>query len=177
VELVGSGDVAGMLWARPSVSVLGVDAPSVAEAANVLQPAARAKIGLRIPPGEDRERAMRLLTDHLRAVAPWGCRVAITPREGGDPWRAETGGPAHAAALRALTAAFGREAGEIGAGGSIPLVAALSEAVPGAEIILWGPEDLAGSRIHGADESVDPAELERMVVAEALLLADLGASS
>jgi hypothetical protein len=38
--------------------------------------------------------------------------------------------------------------------------------------VLWGPEDVAGSRIHSSDESVDPREIEGMVVAQALLLSD-----
>ena len=36
--------------------------------------------------------------------------------------------------------------------------------------MLWGPEDVAGARIHASDESVDPAEIEKLVVAQALLL-------
>ena len=46
----------------------------------------------------------------------------------------------------------------------------LQKAAPGAEFILWGPEDVARRRIHSSDESVDPAEIESMVVAQALLL-------
>jgi hypothetical protein len=40
---------------------------------------------------------------------------------------------------------------------------------------LWGPEDVASSRIHLSNESVEPSEIKRMVVAHALfrqLLAD-----
>ena len=58
----------------------------------------------------------------------------------------------------------------MGSGGSIPLLDTLRDAAPNAEFILWGPEDVAGSRIHASDESVDPAEIQRMVVAQALLI-------
>ena len=57
-------------------------------------------------------------------------------------------------------------------GGTIPLVAAFHGAVPAAEIILWGPEE-PRSQIHGANESVDLAELARCILAETLFLADL----
>ena len=59
----------------------------------------------------------------------------------------------------------------MGSGGSIPLLRhPPGRRAANAEFILWGPEDVAGSRIHASDESVDPAEIERMVVAQALLI-------
>ena len=57
------------------------------------------------------------------------------------------------------------------------LIASLQQAAPGAEFILWGPEDVAHARIHSSDESVDPAEIESMVVAQALLLQRLAAGA
>ena len=49
----------------------------------------------------------------------------------------------------------------------------LQKAAPNAEFILWGPEDTALARIHASDESVDPSEIENMIVTQALLLQDL----
>ena len=60
--------------------------------------------------------------------------------------------------------------GDAGSGGSIPLLRKLQGAAPRAEFILWGPEDVAKARIHASDESVDPSEIEKMVVAQALLI-------
>ena len=77
---------------------------------------------------------------------------------------------------RAAEAAYGKPVGEAGSGGSIPLLRTLQEAAPQAEFILWGPEDVAAARIHASDESVDPAEIERMIVAQALLIQNLAAS-
>ena len=48
--------------------------------------------------------------------------------------------------------------------------------IPRAEFILWGAEDVARSRIHSPDESVDPGEIERMILAQALVLGELGAA-
>jgi hypothetical protein len=42
------------------------------------------------------------------------------------------------------------------------LLDTLRNAAPQAEFILWGPEDVAYSRIHASNESVDPSEIERM---------------
>ena len=36
--------------------------------------------------------------------------------------------------------------------------------------MLWGPEDVAVARIHASDESVDPSEIEKMIVAQVILL-------
>src|SRR4029453_8817368 len=83
---------------------------------------------------------------------------------------ASTDGPAYAAAREALEGAYGSAPSEVGSGGSIPLLDTLRNAAPDAEFILWGPEDVARSRIHASNESVDPSEIERMVVAQALFI-------
>ena len=57
---------------QPSISVLAIDAPPVAEAINQLVPVARAKVSLRLSPGEDPDAAMAALIDHLETNAPWG---------------------------------------------------------------------------------------------------------
>ena len=72
-----------------------------------------------------------------------------------------------------METAFGRPSAEAGEGGSIPLLAALADVAPAAEIMLMGAED-PGALIHAPNESVDLQELERMVLAEALLIARLG---
>ena len=74
IDLAGSGSVASRVWAKPSAIVLGIDAPRVAESANVLVPTARAKVGLRIAPGADAQLELELerLTALLRARAPRG---------------------------------------------------------------------------------------------------------
>ncbi|MGV7591889.1 dipeptidase, partial [Mycobacterium kansasii] len=59
-----------------------------------------------------------------------------------------------------------------GQGGSIPLCTQLRKAAPQAEIALLGVEE-PQCRIHAPNESVDPAELRRTALAEALLLTRL----
>ncbi|WP_424211974.1 M20/M25/M40 family metallo-hydrolase [Streptomyces sp. BI20] len=173
VDLVGSHSPASHLWSRASVSVLGMDVPSIAEAANVLLPTAAARVSMRVPPGADPAAELEVLMAHLRAAAPWGARVEVTPIKAGLPFAVDVTHPYFEAARAALTAAFGKPAGAIGAGGAIGLVATLQSVSPEAAVILWGPEDVAQARIHSADESLDPAELERMILAQSLMLAGL----
>jgi acetylornithine deacetylase/succinyl-diaminopimelate desuccinylase-like protein len=170
VGLTGSGPVGARLWSRPSVSAIGIDMTSVAGSSNVLIPEARAKLSMRIVPGSDPQRELDALVLHLKSHAPWGAQVQVDRVDAVPGFRCATGGPGYAAARRALEEAYGRAPGEAGSGGSIPLLQTLQKAAPNAEFILWGPEDLAGSRIHASDESVDPSEIERMVLAQAFLL-------
>ena len=58
-----------------------------------------------------------------------------------------------------------------GQGGSIPLCNVLHETFPDAEIMLIGVEE-PRCLIHAPNESVDPAEIEHMALAEALFLAN-----
>jgi acetylornithine deacetylase/succinyl-diaminopimelate desuccinylase-like protein len=173
VGLTGSGPVGGRLWSRPSVSAIGVDMTSVAGSSNVLVPEARAKLSMRIVPGSDPQRELDALVGHLASHAPWGARVEVERVDAVPGFRCQTDGPGYAAARRALAEAYGKPPGEAGSGGSIPLLQTLQQAAPNAEFILWGPEDLAGARIHASDESVDPSEIERMILAQAFLLQHL----
>ncbi len=170
-----SGSPAELLWSRPAITILGIDAPRVEGAANILIPRARAVVGLRIPPHVDAQAAIGALGRHLEDVVPWGVTARVRVEEAA-PAIALQAGRGVAAAERALSAAYGSEARRMGCGGSIPLVSTLLEAMPEAEIILWGATDVAESRIHGPNESVDLAELERMALAEALLFGELAAS-
>lgn len=75
-------------------------------------------------------------------------------------------GPAYEAARAALRTAWGSDPVTMASGGSIPLVSALHEAVPDAEILLFGAED-SRSNLHAPNERVLLDELEKAVVAEA----------
>jgi acetylornithine deacetylase/succinyl-diaminopimelate desuccinylase-like protein len=170
VELIGRGTVGSRLWSKPSVSVLGIDCPSVETASNVLLPSARARVALRIAPGSDADKEVEVLMEHLRSVAPWGVHVKCERGKVSNGFAVDRGGPAYAASKAALTDAYGKEAGDCGSGGSIPLLDILKDVAPKAEFVLWGAEDLAMSRIHASNESVDPAEIEHMILAQSIFL-------
>jgi acetylornithine deacetylase/succinyl-diaminopimelate desuccinylase-like protein len=173
VQLAGSGPVSARLWSRPSVSAIGIDMTSIAGSSNVLVPEARAKLSMRIVPGSDPERELDALVRHLESHVPWSAQVRVERVDAAPGFRCATDGPGFAAARRALEEAYGKPPGEAGSGGSIPLLQTLQNVAPNAEFILWGPEDLAAARIHASDESVDPSEIERMILAQAFLLQGL----
>jgi acetylornithine deacetylase/succinyl-diaminopimelate desuccinylase-like protein len=170
VGLVGAGSVADRIWARPSATVLGIDVPPVVGATPSIQASARALIGLRVPPGVDVGHAIKLLEAHLVAHTPWGARVECETIGHGQAFRADTASPAYEAMASAMAVAYpGQEMQYAGHGGSIPLCNALAALYPDAEILLIGLSE-PEARIHAVDESVDPQELERMAVTEALFL-------
>ncbi|MFC9699217.1 dipeptidase [Streptomyces sp. NPDC056943] len=169
VSLAGTGSVADELWARPAVTVLGIDCPPVVGSSAAIQAKVRARVSLRVPPGIDADDALRALTDHLISAAPWGARVEVEAESAGQPFRARTDGPAYRALASALREAYGKEMVQSGQGGSIPLCNVLADRFPESEIALIGVEE-PGCLIHAPNESVDPSEIEHMALAEALFL-------
>ncbi|SED25451.1 Acetylornithine deacetylase/Succinyl-diaminopimelate desuccinylase [Streptomyces sp. 2224.1] len=170
VGLVGSGSVADRIWARPAVTVLGIDCPPVVGATPSVQAGARALVSLRVPPGTDAAEATKLLTTHLESAAPWGARVAVEQVGQGQPFRADTSSPAYTSMAAALREAYdGEEMQTSGMGGSIPLCNTLAALYPDAEILLIGLSE-PEAQIHAVNESVSPQELERLSLAEALFL-------
>lgn len=172
VRLAGTGPLAARMWTKPAISVIGLDATSVDHASNTIIPSARAKLSMRIAPGQDPAAAERALHEHLQANAPFGARVTVEPGETGQAFQAPADSPVMQAARWAFATAWGTDPVDLGIGGSIPFIADLSEVYPDAAILVTGVED-PDSRAHSENESVDLGELEKVVLAEALLLARL----
>lgn len=175
VELVGTGSVADRIWARPSVTVLGIDAPPVIGATPSVQAAAGAQVSVRVPPGVTADHAAQALTAHLLAAAPWGARVEVTQSGIGQPFQADTTSPAYSAMADAMREAYGQDLAIAGQGGSIPLCNTLGTLYPQAEILLIGLSE-PEAQIHAVNESVSPQELERLALAEAVFLQRYAAS-
>ncbi|MFF8233548.1 dipeptidase [Streptomyces caelestis] len=176
VELIGSGSVADRIWARPAVTVIGIDCPPVVGATPSVQASARALISLRVPPGVDAAEATKLLQAHVEAHTPWGARVSTEQIGQGQAFRADTTSPAYQAMADAMAVAYpGQEMQYAGQGGSIPLCNTLAALYPRAEILLIGLSE-PEAQIHAVNESVSPEELERLSVAEALFLRNYAVS-
>jgi cysteinylglycine-S-conjugate dipeptidase len=169
VDLIGTGTVADMLWARPAVTVLGIDIPPVVGSAAAIQADATARISLRLPPGVDGQAAQDALVEHLRRRVPWNMECAIERVALGDPFVGSLEGPGFDALRAALEEAYGRDMTTEGQGGSIPLCNVFAETFPDAEIFLMGVEE-PKCLIHAPNESVDPSEIEHLALAEALFL-------
>ena len=176
VRLAGRGRLAHRLWTRPAIAVIGIDAPPTEDAQHQLVPVARAKVSVRLAPGDDPQRAFRAIEKHLRRRAPWGAEVTVTLSKEGRPHRIDTSGRAFEAYRRACADTWGRPPVEPGSGGSLPLVAALAETYPDMSLLLTGVED-PDSRAHSENESVHLGELRNCCISEAMLLGHLAAGA
>ena len=173
LQFVGEGSLTSRIWMQPAIAVLAIDAPPVAEAINQLVPVARAKVSVRLAPGDVPARAMAALEAHLRAHIPWGAELRFTPGAQAEPFELTEKGRSYEAFHAGLAEAWGRPAIDIGVGGTIPLVAALAQRFPAASVLLTGVGEPL-SRWHGPDESQDLEELRRGCLAEAIALRLIG---
>jgi acetylornithine deacetylase/succinyl-diaminopimelate desuccinylase-like protein len=109
---------------------------------------------------------------HLEEARPFGVALTTTAGDTGDGFRGKTEGPVWDAMSAAMQAAWGSEPVQIATGGAIPLVKALSDAVPHATVLLFGTID-GFANIHGPNERVLMDELEKAVLAETLFFQEL----
>ena len=173
VRLIGSGTAVERLWTKPALAIIGFDATRTADASNTLIPVARATVSVRLAPGDDAKRAMQCLREHLQKHTPWGAQMTFHEGETAQPTQIDATGPAYDAARSAFREAWnGTEPVDMGVGGSIPFIAAFTEAFPDAAVLVTGVED-PDTRAHGANEGLHLAEFEKVCLAEALLLNNL----
>jgi acetylornithine deacetylase/succinyl-diaminopimelate desuccinylase-like protein len=175
VDLVGSGKVADMLWARFDATTIGFDIPAVDDSAPVIQASARASVSLRVPPGVRANHAQDALVKHLRSRVPWNLRCTVKRVGTGDPFVGSLSGPGYKALKAGLEESYGKPMETEGQGGSIPLCHVFKKTFPDAEIVLYGDEE-PECLIHAPNESVAPSEIEHLALAEALFLRKYGAS-
>jgi acetylornithine deacetylase/succinyl-diaminopimelate desuccinylase-like protein len=168
-HLLGCGSIPTRLWHSPAIAVIGLDTTPTDQASNVLIPHARAKLSLRIAPGDDGDSAMKALSRHLEENVEWGAEVTISEGITMEPYALEASGAVYDVAREVFAEAYGNAAVETGVGGSIPFIATFARTYPGATVLVTGVGD-PKSRWHGIDESLHLAMWERACLAEVLLL-------
>jgi acetylornithine deacetylase/succinyl-diaminopimelate desuccinylase-like protein len=173
--LIGTGSLGSRVWSGPGITVTGIDVPSVGDAVNAVSPYARAKLNVRIHPEQDAADAQAAVMAHLEKQQPFGITLQVRPGATGNGFAARTASSAYEAARQAWSAAWGAPTVTIGAGGSIPLVSALAQAVPDADILMAGTTD-GFANIHGPNERVLLDEFEKATLAEADLFGRLAAA-
>ncbi|WP_460769549.1 M20/M25/M40 family metallo-hydrolase [Mariniluteicoccus flavus] len=169
VGFIGDGPAVSRMWTKPSITVIGVDTTTVAKASNTLIPSVRAKLSLRIAPGDDPKRAQEAVARHLEEHAPFGARVTVTPGDSGKPCLIPFEGAYAEAAQAAYAEGFGVEPVRIGMGGSIPLAQMFMDLHPDAMVLVSAVVD-PDSRMHGIDESLHLGDFAKACRSEALFL-------
>ena len=169
VDWIGSGSIVERMWCKPAISVIPLDAPTVAQASNTLIPTARAKISARVAPGDDASHGLAALIKHLEDHVPWGVQVTVTGGETAEPSVVDFAGPYAEAARAAFRQAWDVAPVFIGQGGTIPMVADFGKAFPEATILVTAVGD-PDSRAHGSNESLHLGDFAAACLAEALML-------
>ena len=171
---IGDGTILSRIWNKPSVTVIGIDATSVAAASNTLLPEVTVVISARVAPGQSGQEAYEALERHLRAHAPFGAELTFSDVDLGNPFLVDTSGWAVTLTRDAMRDGYGVAPVDLGVGGSIPFIADLVREFPEAQILVTGVED-PHSRAHSPNESLHLDTFRHAVATEALLLARMNA--
>jgi cysteinylglycine-S-conjugate dipeptidase len=166
---IGEGQILPRIWTKPALTLIGLDYPSVAVSSNTLIPSLRAKLSLRIAPGEDPEQALEALKSHILANNPLGARITFGGSELGKPFSLGDSGWAKSLAETALGLAYGQRSVDIGVGGSIPFIAELERVFPEAQVLVTGVED-PDSRAHSPNESLHLESFRAAILGQLLFL-------
>lgn len=172
VSPIGTGRILDRIWNQPTVTLTGIDAPSVVNASNTLTPEVSVVISSRVAPGQSAQEAFAALEKHLRAHAPFGAQVSFRDVDFGDGFLVDTSGWAVEIARESLHAGYGVEPVDLGVGGSIPFISDLVREFPAAQILVTGVED-PHARAHSPNESLHVETFRNALVSEALLLEKL----
>ncbi|HET9576996.1 MAG TPA: M20 family metallopeptidase [Usitatibacter sp.] len=159
---------------RPALAVTGADGlPPLASAGNVQRPRTALKLSLRLPPLVNGEVAARALKELLEKDPPYNAAVRFEYDTPGTGWNAPTFSPWLASALDGASKdLFGRPAGYMGEGGTIPFMAMLGAKFPKSQILVTGvlgPK----SNAHGPNEFIDIGYAKKITTATARVIAAL----
>jgi len=157
---------------RPFLAVTGADGlPAPANAGNVLRPATRLVLSLRLPPTVKAESAAKQLKAILETDPPYGARVTFESGHAGTGWHAPQSQEWLSKALDAASMAhFGKPAMYMGEGGTIPFMGMLGAQYPQAQFLITG---ILGphSNAHGPNEFLHIGYAKRLTACVADVLA------
>jgi acetylornithine deacetylase/succinyl-diaminopimelate desuccinylase-like protein len=168
-KAIGTGSILPRLWTKPALTLIGLDYPTVGLSSNTLIPSLKAKLSLRIAPGEEPEQALEALKQHILAHNTLGAEISFGAVELGRSFSLGESGWAKSLAEQALGLAYGEQSVDIGIGGSIPFIAELERVYPRAQVLVTGVED-PDSRAHSPNESLHLESFKSAILAQLLFL-------
>ena len=157
---------------RPTCDINGIVGGYIGEGSKTVIPAeASAKISFRLVEGQDPAKIRKAFRDYVTARLPGDCKVEFGDHSSAPavalPWDMK----ALAAARKALTDEWGKEALLIGSGGSIPVVADFKNTL-GLDSLLVG-FGLDDDNIHSPNEKYDLRSFQKGIRSWARILAAL----
>ena len=160
---------------RPTIEINGIHSGYGGAGSKTIIPAkAIAKITARLVEGQDPDKCLKLIINHLHKYCPEGLRLDILEKgTSGPAVKLDPCSPLAARARRVLAALSRGETAFMWDGASIPIVAALSE-VSGAEPLLIG-FGRERDNIHAPNESFSLEQFRLGYLYVAMMLSELGA--
>jgi len=160
------------LSSRPTCDINGIVGGYIGEGSKTVIPAeASAKISFRLVIGQDPAKIRQAFRDYVTARIPGDCKVEFGDHSSAPaialPWDMK----ALAAARKALTEEWGKEALVIGSGASIPIVADFKKTL-GLDSLLVG-FGLDDDNIHSPNEKYDLKSFQKGIRSWARILAEL----
>lgn len=102
MRLAGRGSLAPRLWIQLPLTPIGTDVTSCTKASSTLVPGCKARLSLRVTPGQDAEGASRALMAHLSENAPFGAQFEMELEESDPAFKAGGNTPATVATQQVL---------------------------------------------------------------------------
>lgn len=160
------------VFSRPTCDINGIFGGYTAEGSKTVIPShATAKISFRLVGGQDPDKIRAAFRDFVKARVPKDCRADFIDHSGAPAVSLDWNMKPLAAAKRALTEEWGREAQLIGSGGSIPVVGDFKR-VLGLDSVLVG-FGLDDDNIHSPNEKYDLKSFQKGIRSWARILAAL----
>ena len=162
IELMGARSLEGeqdhtpaeRTWSRPTLDVHGIVGGFIGQGSKTVIPArAKAKLSMRLVPGQDPERIFAALSHHLRDLESPGVSLQAVKLNSAPAVLAGVDHPGIGAARRAFLSSFGSEPVLVREGGSVPVTIDFQEALR-PHLILTGfglPDDA----LHSPNEKMD----------------------
>ena len=155
---------------RPTCDVNGIYGGYTGEGAKTVIPAeANAKISFRLVEGQDPQKIRDAFRAYVKARLPADCSVEFAVHTNAPAIALDWTMKPLAAAKRALTEEWGREAVLIGSGGSVPVVADFKKTL-GLDSVMVG-FGLEDDRIHSPNEKYDLKSFHKGIRSWARILA------
>lgn len=159
---------------EPALAVVGAGGiPSIAEAGAILRAQTTLKLCMRIPPLVDPEKAAKAMKQCLTEKPPFKATVSMEGLVTGPGWYASGTPQWLKKALNQSSKAFwGEEAGYLGIGASIPLVAHFSKVWPETAFMVAGVLG-PNSNAHGPNEFLDLEYAKRLTASVAKVISEM----
>jgi acetylornithine deacetylase/succinyl-diaminopimelate desuccinylase-like protein len=136
---------------RPTLDVNGMWGGYMGEGAKTVIPSwAKAKISMRLVPGQDPEDISRKFAAYMKKIAPASVKVNVTEMHGGQPYVTPSDFTGFKAASAAMEETFGKKPIPVHSGGSIPICSSF-ENILGLKTVLMG-FGLDSDAIHSPNE-------------------------